>query len=343
MGGDYQMSLLKIKNLSTEYHTLEGNVKAVDDISFSVKKGEALGVVGESGCGKSTVMKSILKLLPKNGKISSGKIIYKDQDITGYNNKQLREIRWKEISIISQGAMNSFNPVYNIGKQLIEVMTIQGNYNEKEARKKAAELFEIVGLDKKRLNDYPHQMSGGMRQRSMIAMSLALDPSLIIADEPTTALDVVIQDRILGKISELQKQMNLSMLFVTHDISIIAEVCQRLMVMYSGKIAEISTTHNIFKKPCHPYTMGLINAIPTVVKSTEHLVSIPGYPPNLINPPKGCRFAPRCPFATEKCRNKAPAMRSISENHRAACHYTNRAVEFRQKANNRETWKGLLV
>ncbi len=342
MGGE-KMALLKVENLSTEYDTLEGTLKAVDDVSFEVKKGEALGVVGESGCGKSTVMKSILQLLPRNGRISSGKILYKNKDITGYNNKQLREIRWKEISMISQGAMNSFNPVYNIGKQLIEVMIVQGNYSEKEARDRAIELFEIVGLDKKRLNDYPHQMSGGMRQRSMIAMSLALDPGLIIADEPTTALDVVMQDRILGKISELQKKMELSMLFVTHDISIIAEVCQRLMVMYSGKIAEISTTHNIFKKPYHPYTMGLINAIPTVVEDIDHLVSIPGYPPNLINVLKGCRFAPRCPFATSKCRVESPEMKLVNENHRAACHYIEKADEFREKSHRTETWEGLLV
>lgn len=335
------MSLLEVRNLQTEYKTAGGILNAVQDVSFTVEEGEALGVVGESGCGKSTVMKSILQLLPVNGRITNGSIIYKGEDITSYNVKELRNIRWREISIISQGAMNSFNPVYTIGDQLIEVMIVQGNYNEVEAQDRAEELFNIVGLDRKRLNDYPHQMSGGMRQRSMIAMALALDPGLIIADEPTTALDVVVQDRILRRIAALQKGLNLSMLFVTHDISVVAEVCQRVMVMYSGKIAEIGTTHNIFKSPYHPYTMGLINAIPSVVQKTEHLISIPGYPPNLMDPPPGCYFEPRCPFASKRCQEENPEVKNVRDDHQVACHYVEKADEFRQKAGQIETWKGL--
>lgn len=333
------MSILEVKNLSVEYMTSKGPVKAIDGVSFSIERGEALGIVGESGCGKSTILKSLLRLLPENGVISEGQVLFDGLDLVQLDQEGLRDVRWKKIALINQAAMNAFNPVYRVGEQILEVMTIQGGLSRKEAQAKAIELFSIVGLDAKRLNDFPHQLSGGMRQRSMIAMALALDPQVIIADEPTTALDVVVQDMILRKIKELQKELDIAMVFVTHDISVVAEICERTMVMYSGKIAEQGTTRDIFKNAYHPYTLGLVNAFPNVTEDVEKLVSIPGYPPDLLSPPEGCRFAPRCPFAEDICKNRQPSLETVGENHTCACHFVDRVEEFRKRTRLAETWE----
>ena len=334
--------MLEVKNLVTEYKGENGTLKAVDNLSFSLKDGESLGVVGESGCGKSTIMHSLLRLLPDNGSIKSGEILLDgNRDIAKMSFNELRSVRWKEIAFITQSAMNAFNPVYRILDQMVEVMTIQGGYTKADAEKKAEKLFELVGLEAKRLKDYPHQLSGGMRQRSMIAMALALDPKIIIADEPTTALDVVIQDRILRRIMKLQKDLNISMIFVTHDISIVAELCQRVMIMYAGKLTEIGETRVLFKKPYHPYTLGLLNAFPSVLKDMDKLISIPGYPPDLTSPPEGCRFAPRCPFKTEKCETQEPPLAEPAPGHLVSCHYIDRVDEFRLKAADAGTWRGI--
>ena len=334
------MGILEVKNLVTEYKSENGTLRAVDNLSFDLKEGESLGVVGESGCGKSTIMHSLLRLLPDNGSIKSGEILLNGKhDIAKMSFNELREVRWKEIAFITQSAMNAFNPVYRILDQMVEVMVIQGGCTKTEAEKKAVELFDLVGLEAKRLKDYPHQLSGGMRQRSMIAMALALNPSIIIADEPTTALDVVIQDRILRRIMKLQKNLNISMIFVTHDISIVAELCQRVMIMYAGKLTEIGETRIIFKKPYHPYTLGLLNAFPSVIKDMDKLISIPGYPPDLTDPPKGCRFAPRCPFKTEKCENEEPGLAEPVPGHLVSCHYIDRVDEFRKMAADAGTWR----
>jgi oligopeptide/dipeptide ABC transporter ATP-binding protein len=332
------MALLEVKNLRVTYRTIQGDAQAVDRISFMLQEGENLGLVGESGCGKTTVAKAILRLLPSNGEITDGEIRFQGQDLVRLREEELREIRWKEISIISQSAMNALDPVYRVGDQLVEAIRTHEHMGKTTAWERAAALFEIVGLERKRLRDYPHQLSGGMRQRSIIAMALALNPSLIIADEPTTALDVIVQDQILQQIKELRQEWGSAMIFITHDISVIAETCDTVAVMYAGKIMEYASTHRIFKEAYHPYTLGLQNAFPSIDASQPQLISIPGFPPSLIDPPQGCRFRPRCPFATEMCQEE-PSSVEVATGHRVACHYPERVEEFRQLARREETWR----
>ena len=289
------MNLLEVKNLYIEYRTQEGTLKVVNDVSFDLKQGESLGLVGESGCGKTTLAKTIMRLLPDNGFISSGEIIFKKEDLVKKSKEEIRKIRLSEIAMISQSAMNSLNPVYTVGDQLIEGIRAHTNVSRDWAKERAIEVFEIIGLDAKRLNNYPHQMSGGMKQRAIIAMALTLDPSLIIADEPTTALDVVVQDKILNKIIEIQKQINSSMIFITHDISVVSEVCETIIVMYAGRIMEKASTETFFRDPFHPYSLGLKNAFPSILEIGEELISIPGAPPDLMLEQKGCGFQERCP------------------------------------------------
>ncbi len=332
------MALIEINNLQINYELKKGELKAVEDVSFVIPEGKNLGLVGESGCGKTTAAKSILRLLPENGRIAKGKIKYKGIDLASLSEEEMRKYRWKEISMISQSAMNALNPVYRVGDQIIEAITNHEKVSKKEARSRAVDLFDIVGLEAKRLQAFPHEMSGGMRQRAIIAMALALDPGLIIADEPTTALDVVVQDKILSKIMEIQQTHKSSMVFITHDISVVAETCDRVCVMYAGKIMEYGTARDIFKDARHPYTMGLQNAFPSVKLTQMELISIPGYPPDLINPPLGCRFAERCPFATEICNTEQPSMTEIKEDHFAYCHHVDKYQEFREQAKKRSTW-----
>ncbi|MFA5527719.1 MAG: ABC transporter ATP-binding protein [Peptostreptococcales bacterium] len=333
------MNLLEIKNLDIDYVTKEGRLKAVRDVSFTLKQGESIGLVGESGCGKTTLAKSIIRLLPENGVISSGQIIYKGVDIVGKSKEEIRKLRLNEIAMISQSAMNSLNPVYTVGDQIVEGIRAHSKMSKTEAFKRAEEVFAIIGLEKKRLKSYPHQMSGGMKQRAIIAMALSLNPSLIIADEPTTALDVVVQDKILQQITEIQKETNSSMVFITHDISIISELCETIIVMYGGKIMEKSSTKVFFRQPYHPYSLGLQNAFPSILEiGGEDLISIPGSPPNLMEDQEGCRFKDRCPFRTDKCMVDLPELTNISENHEIACHYHERVKEFREESKKKETW-----
>lgn len=333
------MSLLNVKNLYIEYKTEEGIVKVVNDVSFELKQGESVGLVGESGCGKTTLAKAIMRLLPDNGSISSGEIIFKGEDIAQMNKEEIRKLRLDEIAMISQSAMNSLNPVYTVGNQLVEGIRAHRNVTKKEAEKRAKEVFEIIGLDAKRLNSYPHQMSGGMKQRAIIAMALTLNPSLIIADEPTTALDVVVQDKILSQIIEIQKQINSSMIFITHDISVVSEVCKTIIVMYAGRIMEKANVEVFFRNPYHPYSLGLKNAFPSIFEIGEILISIPGVPPNLVLKQEGCRFKERCPFKTEKCEQELPDLIEVGPDHLIACHYPERVEEFREKSKHRETWE----
>lgn len=334
------MNLLEIKNLNIDYITKEGKLKVVRDVSFTLKQGESIGLVGESGCGKTTLAKTIMRLLPENGVISSGQIIYKGEDIVRKSKEEIRKLRLNEIAMISQSAMNSLNPVYTVGDQIIEGIRSHTKMSKAEALKRAEEVFAIIGLEKKRLKSYPHQMSGGMKQRAIIAMALSLNPSLVIADEPTTALDVVVQDKILQQITEIQKQTDSSMMFITHDISIISELCETIIVMYGGKIMEKSSTKVFFKSPYHPYSLGLQNAFPSILDIDKgDLISIPGAPPNLMGDLKGCRFSERCPFRTEKCMEELPDLIEVGEDHQIACHYPERVDEFRQESKKIQTWQ----
>ncbi|ABR49456.1 oligopeptide/dipeptide ABC transporter, ATPase subunit [Alkaliphilus metalliredigens QYMF] len=333
------MNLLEVKNLDIEYVTEEGTLKAIDNVSFSLKEGESIGLVGESGCGKTTLAKSIMRLLPDNGSISAGEIIFKGEDIVKKSKEEIRKLRLNEIAMISQSAMNALNPVYTVGDQIIEGIRAHSNATKAEAYKRAEEVFKIIGLEGKRLKSYPHQMSGGMKQRAIIAMALTLNPSLIIADEPTTALDVVVQDKILFQIVDIQKKMNSSMVFITHDISVVSEICETIIVMYGGKVMEKVSTKVFFKTPYHPYSLGLQNAFPSIKDIGEELISIPGAPPNLMEKQFGCRFQQRCPFRTELCQNEIPELIEVGEEHLIACHYPERVEEFREKAKKNETWQ----
>jgi peptide/nickel transport system ATP-binding protein len=317
------MALLEITNLKTYYETLSGTVKAVDDVSFSVEKGESLGLAGESGCGKTTVALSILRILPSNGKILNGKMLFKGQNLVELSKKEMREkIMWKGISLVFQGAMNALNPVYTVGSQIVEAIRLhEPNVSKKEALERAQKLFELVGLDPSRIKNYPFEFSGGMKQRAVIAMALACNPDLVIADEPATALDVIVQAQVLQLIRTLKEKLDISLILITHDLSIIADTCEKIAVMYAGKIVEYGDVVTIFKEPLHPYTQGLIGAFPNLWSQRTRILSIPGSPPDLISPPKGCRFHPRCKFAMEICRVKEPTIYfDKNKGHYVSCH-----------------------
>ena len=329
--------LLNLKNLKTHYRMDNKNIKAVDGISLSLESGDNLGLVGESGCGKTTLAKSINRILPDNGGIVSGEINFQGQDLTRLSEEELNDIRWQEISMVTQSAMNALNPVYKIGNQMVEAFKAHTDITREEALKESAHLFSLLGLEESRLQDYPHQLSGGMKQRVVIAMAMALEPSLIIADEPTTALDVVVQDGILRQFLELQERIESSLIVVTHDISVVAEICQRVAVMYAGHLMEYGSAHEIFKEAYHPYTLGLINAFPTLEAAGEELISIPGSPPDLGADLKGCRFRERCPFSEERCR-QLPEKHEVSAEHHVRCHFPDRVEEFRRRAKKPGTW-----
>ncbi len=313
-------ALLSIEGLKMYYDTQKGSVKAVDGVSFQLKKGESLGLVGESGCGKTSVAMSIMRLLAENARIISGHIYFDGKDLLTLSEKEMNKVRWKGISMIFQAAMNSLNPVYRVGDQIIEaIITHEPEVTFEQARERVKALYELVGLDPGRMDHYPHEYSGGMKQRAIIAMSLACNPQLIIADEPTTALDVIVQDMILREMARIQKKLNMSMIYISHDIAVIAEVAEKIAIMYAGKIVEFSDSKTIFKQPRHPYTIGLMSSFPSIRGSKKPLVTIPGEPPNLLNPPKGCRFAPRCPFATNVCLEKEPPYKEIDKEHFIAC------------------------
>ncbi len=332
------MSLLEAKNISIEYKTEAGVLRAVDNVSFSLKQGESLGIVGESGCGKTTLAKGIMRLLAKNGSISEGQMLFQGTDLVKLSDEDIRKLRLKEIALVSQSAMNALNPVYTVGDQLIEGIRAHTNMSKKEAYNRSVEVFRMVGLEEKRLRSYPHQMSGGMKQRAIIAMALTLDPALIIADEPTTALDVVVQDQILQQIVKLKEDINGSMILITHDISVVSETCETIIVMYGGKIMEQAPTKVFFKQQVHPYSLGLNNAFPSITEIGELLISIPGAPPNLMQTQTGCRFKERCPFAEDICQTQAPVLEEVAPNHFSACHFNDRAEQFRLACKLPETW-----
>ena len=322
------MALLSVENLVTRYSTEMGDVKAVDDISFKVRQGEIFGLAGESGCGKSTAMLSVINLLPSNGRIVSGSIKFHEYDLATIGKEALRdEIWWNRVSIVFQAAMNALNPVLSVGSQIVEPIMLHDTVTKQEADERVKELFELVGIDSMRINDYPHEFSGGMRQRAMIAMALACNPELIILDEPTTALDVIVQGEVLELVKDLQERLNLSVLMVTHDLSVIAETCDTTGIMYAGKLVESADTRTIFKEPRHPYTQGLIGAFLSLTGEWKRVEGIPGNPPNLLNPPPGCKFNPRCPYAKERCLQEEPESVEIGEGHSVACHFVDEVYE----------------
>ncbi len=314
------MALLEVKGLKTYFFTERGVVKAVDGISFEVEKGTTLGLAGESGCGKSTTAYSIIKLVPPPGKIVEGQILLDGKtDIVKMPEPEVRrKVRWKRISMVFQGAMNALNPVYTIGKQICEVLTYHADMTKKEAMERARELMKMVGLEPDIVKRYPHELSGGMKQRAFIAMALALNPDLVICDEPTTALDVVVQAQILNLLKELQEKFKMSIIIITHDLGVIAELADYVAIMYAGKIVEKGPAEKIFLDPAHPYTRGLISSVPRLTKRVE-ITWIPGLPPDLIKPPPGCRFHPRCKEAMDVCKKEEPPVVKLAPDHEVAC------------------------
>lgn len=314
------MALLEVKNLKTYFTTSKGEAHAVDGVSFTLEQGECLGLVGESGCGKTTTALSICQMLPKEGRIAGGEIYLNGINYADMTEKEISEHRWEDVSIIFQGAMNAFNPVKKVGWQIAEACILHDKLSKEEAWKKAGDLFELVGIARERVTQYPHEFSGGMKQRAMIAMALACDPKLIIGDEPTTALDVMIQAQILELLENLRRELNMGMILITHDLSILGETCDKIAVMYAGKIMEMGTVDDIFNHPAHPYTKRLIACFPNIEGERVVPDGIPGYPPSLIDPPAGCRFCARCDCRCDKCATEEPEYVQIGEKHFVACH-----------------------
>jgi peptide/nickel transport system ATP-binding protein len=314
--------VLEVRNLSIQYISKDRPpARAVENVSFTLNEGEILGLVGESGCGKTTLMLGLLGLLPAAGQIAGGNIYFKNKELTGLTEGALNEVRWKEISIIFQGAMNALNPVRSIRDQIEEaVLKHMPEFPRKNLPSRVRELLELVGITAEQMDYFPHQYSGGMRQRAMIAMALACNPDVIIADEPTTALDVMIQAQILELLYSLRKKLGLSVIFVTHDLGVVAELCDRVLVMYGGVTAEYADVDTIYNLPKHPYTQELLKAFPDLTKPKRRLSSIPGHPPRLDELPTGCRFAPRCPAAFERCHHEEPELYALKNAHFVGCH-----------------------
>ena len=314
--------VLDIKNLETSFKTSAGDVHAVRGVSFYLEKGEALGIVGESGCGKSVTMMSIMRLLSDNGRLAGGEIIFNGKDISNIKESEMETIRGNDIGMIFQDPMTSLNPVYSIGEQLMEPLLKHRKISRSEAKKQAIKMLQLVGIPspEKRMKQFPHEFSGGMRQRAMIAMSLICEPKLIIADEPTTALDVTIQAQILDLMKDLKEKLDTSIILITHDLGVVADVCSRINVMYGGIIVETGTTEDIFYRGKHPYTWGLLRSIPNPKEDVkEKLIPIEGQPPDLLKPPIGCPFAARCDYAMKICLQKQPPQFEVGEKHKVAC------------------------
>jgi len=316
------MEILRVENLVTQFKLTNPDrlLNAVDHVNFSINEGETLGLVGESGCGKTTTALSLMKLLPKNGSVASGKIDFMGKDIAQMSNEEIRKIRWKEISIIFQGAMNALNPVVSVGEQIKEAIVMHENIEDSAAKRRVKDLLERVEIDSKRVLQYPHEFSGGMRQRVMIAMALASNPRLVIGDEPTTALDVMVQSQIFELLERLRKEMNMAMILITHDLSVLGDLCDRAAVMYAGKIVEIGTVEELYYNAKHPYTIKLMSSFPDINKPPQLPNSIKGTPPRLTDMPKGCRFHPRCDQAMPICKDVEPLEIQLSATHRFSCH-----------------------
>jgi peptide/nickel transport system ATP-binding protein/oligopeptide transport system ATP-binding protein len=331
VAADKNQPLLELRGLRTYFHTEEGTSRAVDGVDFVVNKGETLGVVGESGCGKSVTALSVMRLVPDPpGEIVAGEILLEGDDLLQRSEDDMRWVRGNEIAMIFQEPMTALNPVFTVGDQIGEAVRLHKGASKKEARARAIEMLDLVGIPSaaERIDEYPHQLSGGMRQRVMIAMAMSCEPKLLIADEPTTALDVTIQAQILDLIRDLQEREGMSVLLITHDLGVIAETAHHVAVMYAGKIVEYTTAARLFAAPKHPYTIGLFRSLPELAQPGERLETIPGIVPAPNQFPSGCRFRTRCPLATERCAEEEPALASAEEGHTVACHHLEEAQKL---------------
>ena len=326
--------ILKVKNISVVYHTQRGDVQAVTDVSFNLSKGEALALIGESGCGKTTLSLSLIRMLPNNAEVTQGKVLYtrdgKTSDVLKMSAKDLRLFRWFDCAMVFQGAQNAFNPVLKIRDQFMDTARAHGKMDREWVEARTLELFKLVRLDPQRVfNAYPHELSGGMRQRTLLALGVLLNPQIVILDEPTTALDILTQRAIIDVLKEMQARLGFSIIFISHDLALAAEMADRVATTYAGKIVEIGNVNDMFYRPLHPYTLGLLRSVPKLDQQDDELGSIPGDPPNLIKPPPGCKFHPRCMFATDKCKVAEPPLVEYAPNHSAACWHTDKVIEAR--------------
>lgn len=326
--------ILQIENLSIVYHSARGAVKATNNVSLEVRKGETVALIGESGSGKTTLSLSFIQMLPRSAQVTEGRILYTRDGVTRnvleFSDQEIRRFRWGDCAMVFQGAQNAFNPVLRIRQQFADT-AVAHNYTDKEwIKARTLELLRLVRLDPQRVFEaYPHELSGGMRQRTLLALSVMLDPQVLILDEPTTALDILTQRAIIDVLKDMQAKLNFSIIFISHDLALAAETADRVATMYAGEVVEEGSVDAIFYRPLHPYTLGLIRSVPRLNKEQDELISIPGEPPNLINPPSGCKFHPRCAFATEKCRVERPVLVEYEPGHRAACWHTDKVAEAR--------------
>ncbi len=332
-------TLLSVSDLAVTYRTAAGLVAAVDGVDLDIPAGALLGLVGESGCGKTTLARALMGVLPGNARVSRGRVVLDGTDLQSLSAEQRRALLWRVLSFVPQSSMNSLDPVYRLRTQMREVLCRRGKLSRAAADQRAAELFRAVGLNPNRLADFPHQFSGGMRQRAAIALALALHPKLMIADEPVTALDVIVQRQVLDMLRRLGTELNLTAVFVTHDIAVVAYLCTVTAVMYAGRIVEYGPTADVLARPAHPYTMGLMNAFPDLEGPTQDLAPIEGSPPDLHVPPPGCRFAARCPFVRPVCTDAYPAAEPVAPGHWAACHRIGEAAALRVEAAKAVTWQ----
>ena len=312
--------LLDVRDLRVEYLSDRGPVCAVDGVSMAIERGEVFGLAGESGSGKSTIAHAIMRVLHPPAVITGGQILFRDRDVLEMDDAELERFRWRDVSMVFQSAMNALNPVMTIGDQIVDAIQAHERASAREARERAADLLDVVGIERRRIDAYPHQLSGGMRQRATIAIALALNPPLMIMDEPTTALDVVVQKEIMQQIEELKERLGFSILFITHDLSLLVEFSTRIGIMYAGQIVELAAASELFNNPLHPYTRGLMNSFPSLTGDKKALTGIPGSPPDMANPPSGCRFNPRCPRVMPVCPQVVPRLREVTPGHFVACH-----------------------
>ncbi len=329
-------AVLRVEDLSIIYRTKRGDVKATSRVSFDLRPGEALALIGESGSGKTTISLALIRKLPKNAVVTSGNITYRRddsvQDLLKLSNRQLRAFRWKDCAMVFQGAQNAFNPVLKIRRQFEDTAQSHGWTDKTAIRERALNLLELVRLDPERVYDsYPHELSGGMKQRTLLALGVLLNPQIVILDEPTTALDILTQRAIIDVLNDMQRQLHFSIIFISHDLSLAAEMADTVATVYAGEIVEIGPVNDIFYRSLHPYTYGLLTSVPTLEHMQDHLQSIPGSPPNLIDPPAGCKFHPRCAFATDACHKDSPPLALDIGTHPAACWHKDRLLESRKE------------